>query len=152
MTAFHGFHCSGRALALVAAVVAASLATLAPARADDGPGWLTKALGLRTEAPVAPEFVQKTRPKTTNYVPVHTPRVAPPSKPMTKEQVAAQEKSLDSSRRQHDRIAGRAGAKPEKSVADGLDARKDKTKANESCGLTCANRSLLPAQPGREYR
>ena len=71
---------------------------------------------------------------------------------MTKEQVAAQEKSLDSSRRQHDRIAGRAGATPEKSVAEGLDERKQKAKTPEACGLTCANPSLLPAQPGREYR
>lgn len=156
MMAFRGFQRAARVSALVLAVLGGFFLALTPARADerpaDGPSWLTKALGLRTDTPVSPEFVQKTRPQKTDFIPVHTPRVSPPTKPMSKEQVTAQEKSLESSRRQHDRIAGRAGAKPEKSVADGLDERKDKTKATESCGLTCANPSLLPAQPGREYR
>ena len=151
MTPFRGVP-GLRALALALALAAGFASAVGQARAEDGPGWLTKVLGLRTETPVSPEFVQKTRPKSVDYVPVHTPRVGPPSKPMSKEQVATQEKSLDSSRRQHDRIAGRAGSTPEKSVAEGLDARKERTKAPEACGLTCANPSLLPSQPGREYR
>ncbi len=151
MTSFRGV--SGlRMLALALALAAGFAADMGQARADDSPGWLTKLLGLRTDTPVAPDFVQKTRPKSSDFVPVHTPRVGPTSRPMSKEQVQAQEKSLDSSRRQHDQIAGRAVAAPEKSVAEGMDARKKQKKVPEACGLTCANPSLLPSQPGREYR
>ena len=151
MTAFLGKDRKVWALAL--ALATAFGAGLSPAQAADEPGWLTKALGLRTETPVSPPFVQQTRPAKTDYVPVHTPRVGPTSKPMTKEQVAAQERSLDSSRRAHDKIAGRRGAAPEKSVAEGLEQGANRNRKPEPCvGLTCANPSLLPAQPGREYR
>ncbi len=142
-----------KVLALALALATAFCGALSPARADDEPGWLTKALGLRTETPVSPPFVQQTRPTKTDYVPVHTPRVGPTSKPMSKDQVVSQERSLESSRRAHDKIAGRRNAAPEKSVADGLEQGANrKTKTDECVGLTCANPSLLPAQPGREYR
>ena len=142
-----------RVLALALTLAMAFGSTLSPARADDEPGWLSKALGLRTETPVSPPFVQKTRPAKGDYVPVHTPRVGPTSKPMSKDQVVAQERSLEASRRAHDKIAGRRGAAPEKTVADGLDQGANRNRKPESCvGLTCANPSLLPAQPGREYR
>ena len=155
MTAFLGTDRKvlARAMVLATVLVMAFGAALTPARAEDEPGWLTKALGLRTETPVSPPFVQQTRPAKTDYVPVHTPRVGPASKPMTKDQVAAQEKSLDSSRRDHDKIAGRRAAAPEKSVAEGLEQGGNRNRKPEACtGLTCANPSLLPAQPGREYR
>ncbi len=151
MTAFLGTN--HKVLALAVALAMGFGGALSPARADDQPGWLMKALGLRTETPVSPPFVQKTRPDKADYVPVHTPRVGPTSKPMSKEQVVSQEKSLESSRRAHDKIAGRRGAAPEKSVADGLDQGAGRNRKPEECvGLTCANPSLLPAQPGREYR
>jgi hypothetical protein len=142
-----------RVLALALALALAFGGTLSSARADDEPSWLTKALGLRTETPVSPPFVQQTRPSKTDYVPVHTPRVGPTSKPMTKDQVVSQERSLESSRRAHDKIAGRSNAAPPKSVADGLEQGADRKPKTQDCtGLTCANPSLLPAQPGREYR
>lgn len=151
MTAFLGTN--RKVLALALALAMGFGGALSPARADDEPGWLTKALGLRTQTPVSPPFVQKTRPAKADYVPVHTPRVGPTSKPMTKEQVVSQERSLESSRRAHDKIAGRRGAAPEKSVAEGLDQGAGRNRKPEECsGLTCANPSLLPAQPGREYR
>jgi hypothetical protein len=148
------FPCINRkALALALALGAGCVAGAMPALADDQPGWLTKMLGLRTETPVSPEFVQKTRAPKTDYVPVHTPRVGPDSRPMSRDQVVAQEKSLDSSRSVHDKIAGRSVTKAEKSVADGPVDRKKKDNKQQDCGvLTCANPSLLPAQPGREYR
>ena len=72
---------------------------------------------------------------------------------MSRDQVVAQEQSLDSSRAAHDKIVGRAATKAEKSVADGPVNRKTKDTKQQDCGvLTCANPSLLPAQPGREYR
>ena len=151
MMAFLGTYRTISALSLGLAL--AVCGTLSPARADDGPSWLTKALGLRTETPVSPPFVQKTRPAKADYVPVHTPRIGPKSKPMTKDQVVAQEKSLDSSLRVHDKIVGRQSVTPVKSVADGLEQGANRKKKTEECvGLTCANPSLLPAQPGREYR
>ncbi len=140
-------------LALALGLAMAFGGAINQARAEDEPGWLMKALGLRTETPVSPPFVQKTRPAKADFVPVHTPRVGPTSKPMTKEQVVSQEKSLESSRRSHDKIAGRRGTAPEKSVAEGLEQGADRKRKPEECvGLTCANPSLLPAQPGREYR
>jgi hypothetical protein len=151
MTAFLGMDRKAFALALGLATVFIALS--GPARADEGPGWLTKVLGLRTDAPVSPAFVQKTRPAKSDYVPVHTPRIGPQSRPMSRDQVVAQEKSLDSSLNTHNKIVGRAGTKTGKSVADGPADQKQRGKKLDSCeGLTCANPSLLPAQPGREYR
>jgi len=142
-----------RVLALALALTMAFGSTVAPAYADDQPGWLTKALGLRTQTPVSPPFVQQTRPTQTDYLPVHTPRVGPTSKPMTKDQVVSEERSLETSRHAHDKIAGRRNAAPEKSVADGLEQGANRKPKTQDCtGLTCANPSLLPAQPGREYR
>ena len=154
MTAFLGTDRKVLQVAALALALALGFGgSVNPAQAEDEPGWLSKALGLRTETPVSPAFVQKTRPSKTDYVPVHTPRVGPTSKPMSKDQVTAQEKSLDSSRRAHDKIAGRRGAAPQKSVAEGLEQGANRNRKPEECvGLTCANPSLLPAQPGREYR
>ena len=88
MTAFLGMDRKAFALALGLATVFIALS--GPARADEGPGWLTKVLGLRTDAPVSPAFVQKTRPAKSDYVPVHTPRIGPQSRPMSRDQVVAQ--------------------------------------------------------------
>ena len=148
------FPCINRkALALALALGAGFVVGSMPARADDQPGWFGKMLGLRTETPVSPDFVQKTRAPSTDYVPVHTPRIGPNSRPMSRDQVIAKEKSLDSSLAAHDKIAGRSSTRAEKSVADGPVDRKKKDNQQQECGgLTCANPSLLPAQPGREYR
>jgi len=151
MTAFLGT--DRKVLALTFALAMVFGGALSPALADDEPGWLAKLLHLRTETPVSPPFVQKTRPAASDYLPVHTPRVGPTSKPMTKEQVASQERSLEASRRAHDKIAGRRTGAPDKSVAESMGPGGNRKRIPEPCvGLTCANPSLLPAQPGREYR
>jgi len=155
MTAFLGktHQASHLALGLVLGLFLACTTSLGSARADDQPGWFTKALGLRTETPVSPPFVQQTRPAKADYVPVHTPRVGPKSQPMNKDQVANQEKSLEASRRTHDKIAERRSATNAKSVSDSMDQNAGRKRKPDACvGLTCANPSLLPAQPGREYR
>jgi len=133
---------------LAAVCLFAQIGGLSPVAASE-PGAITKALGLRTTVPAAPDFVSKSRPKDLKFVPVHEPRIAPPGKPMAKEQVEKQERSLDAARRQHDRVAGRrSGPAPERSVADGMSERTAKPKAREGCGLTCDNPALQTNRPG----
>lgn len=121
--------------------------------AGDEPGALTQALGLRTTVPQAPEFIVKTRPKTEEFIPVHAPRNKPGGKPMTKDEVSRQEKSLDAARSRHDRLARRGAAEPEKSVADEMDPKAPQPRAKRPpCGLTCPNPALLPSQAGKEAR
>jgi hypothetical protein len=122
------------ALALSTAFVAAPHA----ARADE-PGQLTRALGLRTTVPEAPDFVAKSRAPVKDFIPVHSPRAKPAGKPMVKEEVAKQEKSLDAARIRQDRLAGRASAPRGKSVADEMVSSDDRPKTKAApCALTCA--------------
>jgi len=160
MTRFSGIFQTAPVRLMQVGVFALSMVFFAAPRAafaGDEPGFLTRALGLRTPVPEAPEFVVKTRRQTEDFIPVHTPRPKPEGKPMPKEEVSKQEKALDSARLRQDRVAGRESAPVGKSVADGLDAKdpKAKAKANANraaCGLTCPNPTMLPSQSGKEAR
>jgi hypothetical protein len=121
------------------------------AQASDEPSALTRALGLRTVVPAAPDFVANTRRPSQDFIPVHSPRAKPTGKPMVKEEVAKQEKSLDSARRRQDRLAGRVSAPTGKSVADAMEPKDPKPKAKPvACGLTCPSPGLLPSKSGKE--
>jgi hypothetical protein len=133
------------------AVAIAALAAVGSAHAGDEPGAITKALGMRTSVPEAPDFIVNSRQPIPDFIPVHTPRAKPPGKPMVKEDVAKQEKALDSARLRQDRLAGRVSAPVGKSVADEMDGKDAKPKARrQACGLTCPSPGLLPARSGKE--
>lgn len=133
--------------ALATAFISAPNAALA----GDEPGYLTRKLGLRTVVPDAPDFVVKSRSPTQDFIPVHTPRAKPAGQPMVKEEVAKQEKSLDSARKRQDRLAGRVSAPIGKSVADEMVAKDAKPKPKRTaCGLTCPSPGLLPSKSGKE--
>lgn len=144
---------NARAQSLRISMVALSIfvAGATAAGAADEPGALTKALGLRTSVPAAPEFVVKTRRETNEFIPVHAPRKKPEGKPMAQDEVRKREQALDSARKRHDRLAGRNGAAPEASIADELEpkARRERGRT-QACGLTCPNPSLLPSKAGKE--
>jgi hypothetical protein len=119
--------------------------------AGDEPGALTRALGMRTVVPEAPEFVVKTRRPSQDFIPVHEPRAKPRGTPMVKDEVAKQEKSLDSARKRQDRLAGRVSAPIGKSVAAEMEAKDAKPKPKRAaCGLTCPSPGLLPSKSGKE--
>ncbi len=119
--------------------------------AGDEPSAITRSLGLRTVVPEAPDFVVKTRHPTQDFIPVHQPRPKPTGKPMVKEEVAKQEKSLDSARKRQDRLAGRVSAPIGKSVADSMESKDAKpTPKRPACGLTCPSPGLLPSKSGKE--
>jgi hypothetical protein len=129
----------------------AACAAMGSAHAGDEPGVITKALGMRTSVPDAPDFIVNSRQPIADFIPVHTPRAKPPGKPMVKEDVAKQEKVLDSARVRQDRLAGRVSAPVGKSVADEMEAKGAKPKVSrQACGLTCPSPGLLPSKSGRE--
>lgn len=135
------------------AISMAFLAAPNAAFALDEPGALTKALGMRTTVPAAPDFIVNSRSKTQGFIPVHAPRAKPAGKPMVKEDVAKQEKSLDSARRKQDRLAGRVSAPTGKSVAEEMVGKDAKAAPKrEACGLTCPSPGLLPTKLGKEAR
>lgn len=138
--------------ALVAGAAACACVAAAPAMAQsEEPGQLTRALGLRTVVPPAPDFVARTRPRTMDYIPVGSPRSVPTGRPMSADQVRAEEKSLDAARQRHDRAAGRKPApKADTSVADGMgQARKKRPVVGVCSGLACPNPGLFRARPGQ---
>jgi hypothetical protein len=133
------------------ALAAALVLSTGAALAGEEPGALTKALGLRTTVPVAPDFIVKSRSPTQDFIPVHTPRAKPAGKPMVKDEVAKQEKALDSARIRQDRLAGRVSAPPGKSVANEMEVKDTKLKVKrQACGLTCPSPGLLPSKSGKE--
>lgn len=135
------------------ALVAAFFAAPGAALAADEPGALTRALGLRTSVPDAPDFVVKSRRPTQDFIPVHAPRSAPTGKPMVKEEVAKQEKSLDSARIRQDRLAGRVSAPVGKSVSNAMESKDSRQKPKPvACGLTCPTPALLQSRTGKEAR
>jgi hypothetical protein len=135
------------------AVAMAFLAAPAPALAGDEPGALTRALGMRTVVPEAPDFVVNSRRPTQDFIPVHGPRPKPSGAPMVKNEVARQEQALDSARIRQDRLAGRVSAPRGKSVADEMEAKNVKPKpARQACGLTCPSPGLLPSKSGKEAK
>jgi hypothetical protein len=139
----------------ICAIVAIFALFAAPhaAIAADEPGSLTRALGIRTTVPEAPDFVVKSRRPTQDFIPVHTPRAKPDGKPMVKDEVAKQEKSLDSARIRQDRLAGRVSAPVGKSVAADMETKDAKKVAKPvACGLTCPSPGLLPSKSGKEAR
>lgn len=141
----------GLAYALFAAL---GLLWSAPVHAQaaprEEPGPIARALKLRTSVPPAPDFVARTRPPADSmkFIPAHARRVAPPSTPMTPDQIRAKERELDGLRAKQDRLAGRASppAAP-RSVADG-GAQKRRPPAPIRCVLTCPEPTTLPATPG----
>ena len=135
------------------AFVTAAVAVTGSARAADEPSALIKLLGMRTSVPEAPDFIVKSRQPKADFIPVHTPRAKPPGTPMVKEDVAKQEKALDSARLRQDRLAGRASAPVGKSVAAQMAAKDAKPKPKaQTCGLTCPSPGLLPSRPGKEAK
>jgi hypothetical protein len=135
------------AFALAMAFISAPEAAFA----GEEPSSLTRALGLRTVVPEAPDFVVNTRRPTQDFIPVHQPRPKPTGKPMVKDEVAKQEKSLDSARKRQDRLAGRVSAPIGKSVADSMESKDAKPAPKRpACGLTCPSPGLLPSKSGKE--
>jgi hypothetical protein len=154
MTRLPGIFKTAPVRLLQAGLFALSLALIpAPydAFAGDEPGYLTRALGMRTVVPEAPDFVTNSRRPTQGFIPVHEPRAKPTGKPMVKEEVAKQEKSLDSARKKQDRLAGRVSAPIGKSVSESMEPKDSKAKAKgAACGLTCPSPGLLPSKSGKE--
>lgn len=156
MTRLFGIIKTGPARLSQVCLLAFSMACLAApgaAVAGDEPGYLTRALGMRTTVPEAPDFVMKSRKPDQDFIPVHAPRPKPAGQPMAKEEVAKKEKALDSARKKQDKLAGRASAPIGKSVAEDMTSRDAKAEAKRpTCGLTCPSPGLLPSITGKEAR
>lgn len=96
------------------------------------------AAGLRTDPAPMPDFVTRTRPPADrlHYIPMGGARPEPPDKPLTPDQIRAEEVDLAGLRSRDDRLGGR---KPVVVVARSAAGKPPpaKKKPVKTCRLTC---------------
>jgi hypothetical protein len=114
--------------------------TLAHAQtASDNPlAPLAKTLQQRTDPPEPQDFVRRSRPGALDFVPVNTPRPQPGGKALTRDQIMAEEASLEAARARQDKLAARRpAAKAARSAAGDPYVAPEKKKQPAKCLLTC---------------
>jgi hypothetical protein len=85
---------------------------------------VTDKLGVTTNPPQAEEFVRKTRPGESNYMPVGVVPPARETKPRTADEIKALESDLIGTRHRHDAASGRTPAEVKEAQAAKAKAAK----------------------------
>ncbi len=94
-------------------------------------------LKQRTEPGPAADFVERSRPAATGYIPAHAPRSEPAGKPLNRDQITALEAELDAARARHDKIARRGSSAQPMRTSAGSPYVAPKKKQPAKCVLTC---------------
>lgn len=121
---------------LLASVLAAPLPAAAQNNQDAFAGVATL-LKQRTDPGPAADFVERSRPAATGYIPAHARRAEPAGKPLNRDQITALEAELDAARARHDRIARRGASPQPLRSAAGVPYVAPKKKQPAKCVLTC---------------